>query len=389
MKKWRKKIGLAFVAMGLLAIVPNAEATEYGPVGYCECIPCDCWGIDVFGDFIYWKPCIDEVDYAAQVTDISGIDEGEGYTQNIKYKCLSPDWEPGFRVGLAINDVWCEWRLSGSYTYIKCCDSSNIIAEEGTVVLSPLQFAGLTNPVNEEGEGGFYEVEGKCDIKYQSWDFLISRALCSSECYSIAPFVGVEGLILDQKIKTESKLKPLVDKQPSGTTTEASTVVKEVTLVNGFGSTDWNSEFCAYGLKFGTDYTYQVGDCLKFFSRGSFTIASGENDGKNEQSLTMNYDSKTESPKTKKVNVEEDDCCIFVNGYNIQLGLLYESDMCGYDFAFRFGYEFVKWHNVPKPRRFPSKDESNESAYTRAISTAPNNSTIGFHGLMVGLAFGF
>lgn len=386
MEKWRKKISLAVITAGLLALMPNAANAQTCDTycDPCDWNPCDCWGIDVFADFIYWKPCIDDMDYAVQLTDLSETLPGESYDQEIKYKCLCTDWKPGFRAGIALNDVWCEWRLSGSYTYLDFCDSSKTHAEEGTVVVSPLQFGALLNPTGEDDstEGGFHEVKGKIALKYQSWDVLLSRAVCSSECYTIAPFIGAEGLILNQNIKTNSTLD-------SEFTEEIEEEEEVLAPGLGFASTNWKSDFCAYGVKFGTDYVYQVGDCLKLFSTGSFTIAAGDNDGINSQKLTLNSDSEEEEQVVQSVTAKEDDCCQFINGYHIQLGLLYESDMCGCDFAFRLGYEFVKWHNVPKPRRFPAGSDTTEDAYLRGISTSPSKSTIGFHGLLAGFSLGF
>jgi len=266
---------------------------------------------------------------------------------------------------------------------LKTNDSSKFRAEEGAVVISPFQFAFLTNPSYDgvSSSGGFQRIRGKIEIDYQNWDLLMSRIICSAECYTIAPFVGAEGLLLKQKIKTHSRLHSI---------REGTVIDTPGGFGNGRALTNWKSDFHAYGIKFGTDYIYQLGDCFQFFTRGSFTIAVGENSGKNHQSLTRNSEDGIGGPQAVVVIKEkEDESSIMINGYNIQLGFIYETETCGYDVAFRAGYEFVKWHNVPKPRRFPGGDNGNDNAYNRAISTSPSKSTVGFHGLMAGACLTF
>ena len=71
-------------------------------------------------------------------------------------------------------------------------------------------------------------------------------------------------------------------------------------------------------------------------------------------------------------------------GGHLMTGLSYEREFCGKVLRARVGYEFVQWWNVPRIRRFWSEDEADI-----AVSTASLGSSLGLHGLFLGLDVGF
>jgi len=372
----------AFASCLLSLLLSVVEGQMYEPDNEPYVLNSGKYGcFEFFGEFIYWKTCLDDLDFAAELTDLSEIQSEDSYRQQIDYHNLSPGWEPGFRLGFAIEDIWCEWRLSGSYTHIEVRDSADHTRQEKNILISPFHFSGFTNPNKEQRNAdiGFTEIKGKIAVTYRTWDALLSRAICSSECYVIAPFIGVEGLHLDQKIRTHSWTLSI----PETETEDPAPILQ----IDGSAVTRWNSELCAYGLKFGTDYIYRLGSCIKLFSRGSFTIAAGDRHAKNQQTLVLSTREGDLQPK-QSITAKDDDSCLFVNGYHIQCGFIYETELCNTNFASRIGYEFVKWHNVPRPRRFPG-GEQNVEFYNRALSTSPGQSTLGFHGIMAGISVEF
>jgi len=369
MAKWNKKLGLAFISLGLLTMTPNFANADcsYDPC----CDPCSFGGFEIGADFLYWKPCVDNLDYA--VVKYADGGDTELSTSKWGYKCVCLDWEPGFRIRLGKDDVWCNWRLDASYTWLDINTSSSCKAPTGddAYVSSP-----MFHPIQGNGYDGaptFDEltyVKGTYDTTYQTWDVLLSYDISCNRCHTFQPFFGVEGLILDQDIKVHAYVDP------------DDTTLDTISLA-------WNSDFFGVGLKIGTNYQFQMFDCLKFYGGASGVITVGDRDGRGRGYVTDG------SGNVHEGIFSDSDCCQFVPGYHLAVGLLYETDMCGCDFAVRVGWEFVQWHNVSNPRAFSgdktiaqkqSEDGSDAKAY---FSSSSDYTTFGLHGLTVGLDFSF
>lgn len=359
MAKWNKKLGLVFINLGLLTMTPNFANADccYDPC----CDPCSFGGFEIGADFLYWKPCVDNLDYA--VVKYNSSSEGsspETTTNKWGYKCLCLDWEPGFRIRFGKDDIWCNWRLDGSYTWLDIKSTASCKKPDSGVeyVSSPLFHIAQGNQDDPDFNELTY-VAGKYDTTYQSWDVLLSYDIACNRCHSFQPFFGVEGLILNQKIGVAG----LVDYE----TDEADAI-----------AAGWNSDFFGVGLKVGTNYEFQMFDCLKFYGSASGVITVGDRDGKFKG---LTYDA---SGNIDEFLFTDGDCCQFVPGYHLALGLLYETDACGCEFAVRVGWEFVQWHNVSNPRVFTSGGE-----YREYFSSSADYTTFGLHGLTVGLDFTF
>jgi hypothetical protein len=115
---------------------------------------------------------------------------------------------------------------------------------------------------------------------------------------------------------------------------------------------------------------------MKVFARGSGSIVVG-NDCSSADAGVYWLDGTTTTLDTRDYN--DDDKCLIVPGYHVQVGFLYESCYCGVDFGVRLGYEFVNWYNVPNHRVFPG-----ESDLDSAISTSSSIRSFGMHGLLAG-----
>lgn len=356
MNKLNKKFAQAFLALGVLAIAPLAAScdpcnvcgpeTSCGPVEdqYCDpcepiklvptkaCNPvCDCC-FDLTVDFILWKPCIDNLDYAL-VTEA-----GVGETR-YEYKAIDPKWEPGVRVGISKPNLCCGWGLSGSYTYLTDRSSDNVTGEVFPVVTH----SGVVADTVYTNASSSYAYH------YNAFDVLFSHSFVIHRSHLFTPFFGVQGLALDLKMDT---------------------TYSNVTDIVG---ARWSSDFIGAGLKVGSDYVYQAYDCIAFFARGSAAIVAGESDSH------VDFDALDGDI----VRFSDDDTCRFLNAYHFQVGLLYDWNICGCETNFRLGYEFVKWLNISNPREFVATGEEGDAALGR--STSPDTTTFGFHGLFAGI----
>lgn len=278
-------------------------------------------------------------------------------TTDAEFKNICPDWEPGVRLWLAIPDICCDWGISGSWTYIDSDDSSTVKAPSGGEVVSPLLHGGLV-----EIAGLFKKAKGEWEACYHEWDVLFSYDLCCNECHSFTPFFGAAGIVLDQDLKVKLT-------NPGGEHD------------GDEGSVKWESDYWGVGLRFGSKYEYVICDCLRLFARASATLLAGEEDAKTKQFV---IDCGYSNTKTV-VKIDDDDCCHFVPGYHIGTGLVYDTCICNFDFSVRVGYEFVNWHNFPKPRVFAGDDVSKDVSHSTSASTR----NFGFHGLLAGFSICF
>ncbi|CRX38638.1 Lpg1974 family pore-forming outer membrane protein [Estrella lausannensis] len=364
MKKLNKKLALAMLSLGFAALTPSvASADSCAPK---SCDPCntssDCWSFDVGVDFLYWKPCVDDLDYSATVSgEVGNIDNA----LEVRYNSVCPDWEPGFRITLKKESAWKSFDLSFSYTWLDAGDSQSSHGGNGERIAA----VGL-HPflVDENSPTGFYDLgKGKWELSYQTFDVLLSYPFRCGSCHTITPFFGVEVAKLDQEWKAAYEY-------------QASTGPAEVAALK------WESDYRGAGLKLGTDYNYLLCDGLSLFARASGTILIGDADTTNRQSaFEINADGTIVPETANYIEFKDDDCCHVVPGCHLQLGLQYEDETCGCEYKLRLGYEMVKWYNLQNPRRwFEATDGGNI-----AQSTHSNTTTLGFHGLLAGVEFKF
>lgn len=373
MAQWCNKVGLAVAVLSTLTAIPdkaNAANDCFSYDSCCEqsCDPCSFTGVEVGADFLYWKPCVDELDFVAVESTASFTEDGIPETHtSLRYKDICQGWEPGVRVRIALPDCWCDWTLSGSYTWInlKNSNSLDLLDDEDLTENAALISGSIRSPllhgsfasVLPEFFAGWEIAKGRLDTTYQTWDALFSYDVVCNRCNILSPFFGVEGLILNQELKAYY-LESL-----------DSEINKAVF--------DWSSDYFGVGLKVGTDYTYNLFDCLKVFARASGSLVVGNDCAESNQAVFLGAASQTIN--VRSLSYKDDDKFIIVPGYHLQLGVLYESCYCGMDFGIRLGWEFVNWHNVPNHRVFPSDVDVNN-----ALSTSPTVRTLGFQGFLAG-----
>jgi hypothetical protein len=394
MANWNKKIGLSVLSLGLLAMTPNvASANDCYSCDPC-CDPCSLGGFEVGVDFIYWKPCFDNTEWAVREYSTTGTTTPVTSEYNSSYQGICPSWEPGVRVRVAKRDIFCDWTLSGSYTWIHSTDNSSVHAGgvNGTssdFVTSPLFAPGIANNFSSTTDlVTFTDGAATWKSNYQTWDVLLSYDFNCNRCSVFTPFFGVEGLILSQQLDAEFNYYNEASGNVSGSSNGSSGQTISGSgqgLVDEAAWVNWKSSYFGVGLKLGTDYVFNLFDCLKLFARASGSIVIGNNDSHSHQGYK--YGNGTGAATFQTLGkYKDDDCCLIVPGYNIALGVQYDSCWCGTDVALRLGWEFVQWFNVANPRSYGSNSFLNTANHAFATSaSSPNTSTIGYQGLTVGL----
>ncbi|CRX38636.1 Lpg1974 family pore-forming outer membrane protein [Estrella lausannensis] len=170
----------------------------------CAPVTTDCCSFEVGLDTLYWKPCVDDLDYAAKVHGtVSNIDT----PLHVDYKSVCPEWEPGYRIFLKKENAWKSFNLSLSYTWLNADDSERSHAGNGeriaAVGLHPL----LVDAV-DQNSNYFDFARGKWELTYQTFDILLSHPFRCGSCHTITPFFGVEIVKFDQEWDAKYELTP-------------------------------------------------------------------------------------------------------------------------------------------------------------------------------------
>lgn len=371
MKRLNKKLALAMLSLGFAALTPSAASANIGSRDFDPCCPdpcrtdcCpsnDCCSFDFGAEFLYWKPCVDDLDYSATVAgDFSDIDN----PRHIRYNGVCPDWEPGFRLTISKEDCWKCFDLSFSYTWLNSDDAQSARGGNGEFI-APVGLHPFLVEENPAPDFFFDVSRGKWEFNYQTFDILFSYPFRCGSCHTLTPFFGVEIVKFDQEWKSRYEYNP-----NTGTST--------VALI------DWESDFKGAGLKLGTDYKYFLCEGFSLFARAAGAIVVGDSSTDNDQVLFDISDSGTLSNQ-HYFRFKDDDCCHFIPGWHLQLGFMFEDESCGCEYTLRIGYEMVQWYNLQNPRRwFEAEDNGNI-----AQSIQSNTTTVGFHGLLAGIEVKF
>ncbi len=349
----KTRLALILTCFALIPTFVNAQTiSEYDSCCSEACNPLASWcrGFEVGVDFIYWKPCLNDLDYAIKFdTDPNTTNT----TSQGRYEYLNHDFEPGFRVYGLKKDIWCGWDVWGSYTWLLANTSESLIPPvPNGVIFSTLDHGGLDI-------GGITQIDASHSFRYQSFDVLFRYEFnCFGPCNSLIPFWGIEGIKIDQDTDSFA--------------------------VGSFGGNSatykvhWDSEVLALGLKVGTEYWYSICNGFKWFTNASLSVVGGSNDTVNTQRRDI-LESIPNNEEYKFTNCTD----ICLPGCHLMAGLSYEKDWCGMLLRARIGYEFLDWWNIPQIRRF--FNDGNEFG----ISTGAVGSNLALHGLFVGLDAGF
>lgn len=378
MKKMNKKLALAVLTLGFAGLAPSvASADSCAPVGCaprgCEpsCWePCntncatDCCSFDVGIDVLYWKPCVDDLDFAAKVQgEVANIDN----PLEVRYQSVCPEWEPGYRILLKKENAWKCFDLSLSYTWLNSDDAERSHAGNGERIAAVSLHPYLVDEVDTNNN--FFDfARGKWELTYQTFDILLSYPFRCGSCHTVSPFFGVEVAKFDQEWNAKYEFTP------TGTAP-----ISVVSLA------EWDSDYRGAGLKLGTDYNFLLCEGLSLFARASGTILIGDAKTHNEQATYFVDTNGVIQSSPNYIEFKDDDCCHVVPGCHLQLGLQYEDNTCGCEYKVRFGYEVVKWYNLQNPRRWFEADDDGQIAH----STQSNTTTLGFHGLLAGFEINF
>ncbi len=323
-----------FAALALVSMqAAHIQADNCCPQDECF-DPCGGWSVGA--DFLYWNICKDNPDYAA--TLVSSTNELEA-----TYQYAPIGWEPGFRVFLGKENVFCGWDFYASYTRVSADGDTKGLDDTNSTLVNTI---GLTQKPAEA-------IAAQNNLTYQTFDVLLGYEFCFCKCQRIRPFFGIQGV----KIKQQYAQVEILQSSPT-------------LSLNAVG---WQSDYKALGLELGTVYSYDLDCGVGLFTKTAVSFVAG-NDDSELVDLVNNGSSIF-------VNDLIDDRGLCTPGLQLQVGLTYEKCWCGWDFGFRVGYEFQNWWNVPLVRRYPASG--------LPTSTHSTGGNLMMHGLFLGANVGF
>lgn len=269
-----KKIGLLLASLVATAM-PTQALVGYVPDNCCQ----PCWGLEVYGDYLYWKVTEDQLQYAAQVgaaafttPDTTGgaLAVIDLFAAHASVNLVEPDFDynSGFRVGLAYNFGCCSnWSINAEYTRLHFTRNSSVAgtfggAETGTgasgvefvyPVLMPA--ASIVAGITSGGDSIFpLAAANEFRFRYDTVDLQLGVTK-NCGCFSARPYIGGKGAWIRQNHDTAYLGLFGFESEPTETTFPI------------FAAVARKNDFKAGGLEIGVD------SALKFW--GNLALVSG------------------------------------------------------------------------------------------------------------------
>ncbi|CRX38639.1 Lpg1974 family pore-forming outer membrane protein [Estrella lausannensis] len=345
MKKRIRAFCVASLSLSSLASVNTLSAFDR----YDPCCENECGGLPAIyaeAEYLFVKPCVDDLDWAVKSSQNIAGDfnvTGEG-----SVKHLDPGWKSGFRLKVGKDDIIEDWGVSLGYSYLKGEESAKETRPEGGTLLPTMIHLGNLGASAFNAD----EARAKWSLRIQTIDILINHPMQCNECHLFNPYFGAEALILNQMIKSEF-------------------LAGQEDL-----SSRWESDYWGVGVVLGMRYDWKLTSCFGFFADVSGRIIRGDAD-MDDHFRTNVLDALDQDFKFRYND------CLFVPGYKIAVGFSFNQELCGKKFRLDAGYEFMRWHHLPNPRRYVTGSEG------LPISTSPSTSALGLHGALIGLQVNF
>lgn len=186
------------------------ECCEFAPV----CCPLECInpasriqicnGVNLFaiGEFLYWKPQMHGLAYAQEgagngtATQNGGAFPISGGSINFNGNFLRvhPNWDPGFRVGLGYNIPYDDWVIYLNWTrfYTDAKDSKDLLPTTGLTLWAHA----------DQSDNDFANfASARWKFHLNTLDLILGRPSWVGNCFSLFPYLGLQGAWLKQNFK--------------------------------------------------------------------------------------------------------------------------------------------------------------------------------------------
>lgn len=272
-------------------------------------------------DFLLWKPKSSDGDFV-NVININT------YPPEVRYQEFGYDFEPGYRLFLAMKPSRSQWEFMATYEEINTNDQQSFPGGTGLSATSPLTF----DPISLL----YLNASATSCYRYQAAELAAYYNFSLCENHLFRPFVALQYLELKRKVHF------------SGITDLAALI-----------SVDFSSRYSAAGLTLGTEYVYEWLCNLQFYARGAATLNVG--------SLRTKINRQSNDPDVLSTQFHGH-LSPLVPELRLAVGLKKSFCLFRQEVIAKAGYEFVDFFNTAQ---------------------APYTSTGGFHQSLTGAHFGF
>lgn len=299
----------------------------------------DLW---IDAEALFWKSNMGSLDYAITSDSSSTIKHG-----HVKEPHFNWDW--GFRLGIGYKLPHDKWDLFVNYTYVHGRGNGHA-DEKGDDVVFPLLATafGATTPVFAQ------TAHARWHSNLNMADLELGRTCTVSKWLTIRPFMGVRGLVIDQRYHVEYR---------GGTLAQ-----------NDEDSSHLNSDFWGVGLRIGANTLWGLGCGLSIYGNGSASLLSGHFD--------VHEREKLKKADIHKLRIKRDVSNVVATA-DLALGLqwdyLFSQDR--YHFGVKLGWEFDIFFNQNQLFRFLSTTNPGAISF--------QNDDLSYQGLTLGFRFDF
>lgn len=347
---------------------------------YEVCDPCsddyDCCGglpgrVGVSLDFLWWKACINNLDYAisynGNIAAIPNSLEGE-------YQYVGHGWSPGLRAGVYVEDVFCNLDFSFFYTWMHDTHSASAIGSPPVPPTTPpsvqptlfLEFPNIVIAPATSTNLFWVGIAAKHNYRYQTFEGLFSGEYQLNCCSNLNPFFGAIALKLDQVMES-STIPALTPEQ-----------IAALGPYLPVYQVRWDSTYEAAGLKIGSDFLYKLCPDINFTASAAAMVVAGFDhwDYEGRAYPTSLIVSGVPSPPffTTEFNAKTHERHMVCSpGVHLKAGFSSTTKLLGPETSIYIGYEFVNWWNTPMGKPIQN-------------GFLDGGSRFGLHGLYTGLS---
>jgi hypothetical protein len=155
-----------------------------------------CQGVDVIGEFLYWKPYEGGTEFAIQHPLTSTYLSPPSIFVDATSKSMQFSYDPGFRVGLVWHMPYDHWKMTGSYTFLHARSHTLI---EGKLFPQFLMQTSVIDPPNAILNAT--SATARWHLHYQVLDVSIGREQQFCKSLLWVPYFGAKGALVHQKFR--------------------------------------------------------------------------------------------------------------------------------------------------------------------------------------------
>jgi hypothetical protein len=206
----------------------------------------------IYGDYLYWIAQEDSLYYAH--TGLGSGTSGFPPDGNIDFdghlKKVKPEWDSGARIGLGLNFPKAGYDLVAYWTWFSTDASNSVSKRNGTL------FSIWAHPDHSSTAADTF-AKGQWNLNINLFDLEWGRSSWFGGHFSLRPFFGIRGLLLEQDLKNRYVY-------------DASPVI--------FGRLHSESDFHGAGLRTGADVRFAMGYGFSIYGIASGALLYGRFD---------------------------------------------------------------------------------------------------------------